>query len=524
MNSDVFTPADRAQFLREGRREEELIVQLERFRSGFPYTKLVRPCTVGSGITVIPREEFPALIAEYTHAAHAGRLMKFVPASGAASRMFHTLLTVQACDATSGSGRRTTPEGISDADWQAFEQFCHHLPRFAFYDALDSVLAQQGFCLTELRAGGQFRPLLDALLTPAGLDYATLPKALLLFHRYANYCRTPVEEHLVEAAHLMLDKGHVARLHFTVSPAHYEAMQHHIDSIRSRYEGSGVQYAIRLSIQKPETDTLAVDLANHPIRLEDGSLLFRPAGHGALIENMHDVQGDILWIKNIDNVVPDHLKEDTYVSTKVLGGYLSTLQRTIFTYLEELVERQVKAQRLHEMLTFARDKLCVSYPEDMPHQPLHKQTDFLYTTFNRPLRVCGVVPNTGEPGGGPFWVEDADGTVSLQIVETSQIDPEASEQQAILASSTHFNPVNLVCGVRDFRGHPFDLRHFVDPETGFIATKSHAGQALKALELPGLWNGAMGHWNTVFVEIPLSTFNPVKTVFDLLRDAHQPQH
>ncbi len=522
MACDIFTDADRALFAKTGRREADIRVQLARFRTGFPYAKLLRPCTVKDGITVIPSAEFAALSVLFTAAARAGRLMKFIPASGAASRMFHALLAIQARENTPDPTQHTASVDPHDADLRDFVHFSHHLPRFAFYEALDAVLTQKGYSLSELRTTGRFGPILDALLSPSGLNYAHLPKALLHFHRYGKLSRTPLEEHLVEAAALMLDDARVARLHLTVSPTHVEAMQYLLERVRDRYELDGVRFAVDLSTQKPSTDTIAVDVENRPFRLSDGTLLFRPAGHGALLENLHDVQGDIVWLKNIDNVVPDHLKHDTYVSTKGLVGYLLRVQQTLFGYMERLTARQVDQPLRDEMVQFAREKLCLTFPADMEDQPLDTQIDRLMTQFNRPLRVCGVVPNTGEPGGGPFWVEAADGTVSLQIVETSQIDPDSADQQAILAASTHFNPVNLVCGVRDFRGQPFDLPRYVDPETGFISTKSHGGRALKAMELPGLWNGAMADWNTVFVEVPLSTFNPVKTVLDLLRDAHQP--
>jgi hypothetical protein len=275
-------------------------------------------------------------------------------------------------------------------------------------------------------------------------------------------------------------------------------------------------------VQSPATDTIAVDLDNNPVRDEQGHLLFRPGGHGALLANLQALAADIVFIKNIDNVVPDRLKEVTYRYKRALGGHLVYLQQQMFAYLEHLAAGKVDADVLEEIRTFARQELAIVIPPGLQHAPQHEQIRFLHDQLNRPLRVCGMVRNEGEPGGGPFWVAHPDGSLSRQIVETSQVDTALPEQRALLAASTHFNPVDLVCGVRDYRGQQFDLQRFADPNTGFISHKTYAGRPLKALELPGLWNGAMAYWNTVFVEVPLSTFNPVKIVLDLLRPEHQP--
>ncbi len=517
MERVIFHDRDRHQIAAQGTTEAAICAQIEMFERGFPFAKLQRPCTIGDGITVIPPHDIDHLTELYNAAANAGSIQKFIPASGAASRMFQTLLAVHSRYPHIDVMQQSTP----DDDLKAFRQFAAGIEQFAFYDDLKAVLAQQGHQLATLMAQGQCQHVLAALLTPAGLNYANLPKALLKFHRYADHCRTPLEEHLVEAATLVRDWQQIARLHLTVSPAHIEAMTQHLQCVRQRYEQHGTHYDITWSTQKPGTDTIAVDPENQPFRDRQGNLLFRPGGHGALLENLNDLQGDVLVIKNIDNVVPDHLKEDTYVSTHLLGGYLIDLQQQSFSALQQLAAQQCDAQSLRQIATLARDKLAIALPDGLEQRPWQDQADVLYTALNRPLRVCGVVPNTGEPGGGPFWVEQPDGTVSLQIIETSQVDT-AEGQRAILASSTHFHPAHMACGVRDYRGEPFDLRHFIDPETGFISQKSYEGRALKALELPGLWNGAMAHWNTVFVEVPLRAFNPVKTVLDLLRPEHQP--
>jgi hypothetical protein len=382
-------------------------------------------------------------------------------------------------------------------------------------------MAAHGLDLEAQLAHGQYTSALEYLLTPRGLNYANLPKGLLPFHRYADHCRTPFEEHLIEAAVYTQDANGVARVHFTVSPEHYDTTTAYLEAVKSRYSAAGVRYEMTFSSQKMSIETLAVDLENRPFHDRHGRLVFRPAGHGALLANLSDLQGDIIFVKNIDNVVPDRLKDVTYIYKRLLGGYLVALQQTTFAYLEQLARQDVDTQSLDQMFAFARQQLSIVPPADMAQRPLQEQRRFLSTHLHRPLRVCGMVKNAGEPGGGPFWVEQADGSLSLQIVESSQVDMASAAQRACFVAATHFNPVDLVCGARDYRGQPFELPRFVDPNTGFISHKSHDGRDLKALELPGLWNGAMAYWNTVFVEVPSLTFNPVKTVLDLLRPEHQ---
>jgi hypothetical protein len=313
----------------------------------------------------------------------------------------------------------------------------------------------------------------------------------------------------------------VARIHFTVSPEHEEPIRAYLDSVRSRYEGNGQSYAVSFSMQKPSTDTIAVDRENNPFRDENGGLVFRPGGHGALLANLQETGGDLIFIKNIDNVVPDALKEETYRYKQALGGLLVDLQHTIFAYVRALRQGVPEAHVLGEMVAFTEHRLEVPIPPAIKQGSREVLRNFLLDRLHRPLRVCGVVQNTGEPGGGPFWVKEATGKISRQIVESSQVDLMSVHQRNLWQAATHFNPVDLVCGIRDYQGQPFALGRFVDPETGFISRKSKDGKELKALELPGLWNGAMAKWNTVFVEVPAITFNPVKTVFDLLRPEHQ---
>jgi hypothetical protein len=478
---------------------------------------------VGDGITVIAPQDISRLTDLYTQTARAGRLQKLVPAAGAASRMFQSLIAISNRYDRIDVSQMPTTAAEHDADYEAFLWFAKGSNNFAFYDALRDALSLQNVHLDTLIDQGEFKPVLDTLLTVCGLHYVNLPKGLLLFHRYPDHCRTPLEEHLVEAATLVSDQSKVARLHFAVSPQHLDAMADFLQRVQPRYEQSGTRYEITWSTQKSSTDTIAVTPDNQLFRDSNGDLLFRPAGHGALLENLHDLQGDLLAIKNIDNVVPDYRKEPTYLSTQLLGGYLVDLQQQAFGHLKLLAAKQVDAAQLKQISAFAQSKLSVALPDEFAQRPRDAQAELLFAALHRPLRVCGVVPNTGEPGGGPFWVEQADGRMSVQIVETSQVDTSAEAQRAILSASTHFNPVHLVCGVRDYRGQPFDLRQFVDPDTGFISQKSYEGKSLKAMELPGLWNGAMAKWNTVFVEVPLNSFNPVKTVLDLLRPEHQPE-
>ena len=520
MEPALLSTADYEELRARGLSEETIQAQVSLFVQGIPFTNLARPCTVGDGITVLTSQELEQYATIYAEAAQAGRAMKFIPASGAATRMFRSLLS---CMHRFEHIREDQVAKAASADRECQEllHWMRGLPQFAFYDDLQAVVARQGLDLDALTAQGRYTEALASLLTPQGLNYANLPKALLKFHRYADHCRTPLEEHLVEAATYTRDSTGVARLHFTMTPAHQDAAMALLESVRGRYEQTGVRYVVTFSTQKPSTDTIAVDLQNRPFRDQQGCLVFRPAGHGALLENLQALEGDIVFVKNIDNVVPDHLKEVTYTYKRALGGYLVALQKQIFAYVRQLVSQQADDRLLAQIFAFLRTPLSTVPPAGIEHQSRSTRMAYLLSVLQRPLRVCGMVPNAGEPGGGPFWVQHADGSQSVQIVETSQVDMDNPEQRALVAAATHFNPVDLVCGVRDYQGQPFNLLQFSDPNTGFISIKSHEGRELKALELPGLWNGSMAKWNTVFVEVPLGTFSPVKTVLDMLRPEHQ---
>ena len=367
---------------------------------------------------------------------------------------------------------------------------------------------------------GCYKTVVDYLLNDKGLGYGQLPKGLLLFHKYGGTQRTPLEEHLVEGA-LYANCNGVVHLHYTVSPEHKNLFEDCVNHVKGEYESKfNVRYCVSFSVQKPSTDTIAVNPDNTPFRNSDGSLLFRPGGHGALIENLNDVDADIVFIKNIDNVVLDKFKEDTVTYKQLLAGVLVSLQTKAFEYLRLLESGQFDDDTLKEIVRFLEQELCCHKPgiNDLEGAEL---VAYLKKKLNRPMRVCGVVKNVGEPGGGPFLAYNSDGTVSLQILESSQIDKDNSDYTKMFTEGTHFNPVDLVCATKDYNGDKFNLPDFVDRSTGFISSKSKNGKELKALELPGLWNGAMSDWNTVFVEVPLSTFNPVKTVNDLLREQHQ---
>ncbi len=516
--SNLFHDRDLEQIEARGITMEKAVSQVEALRRGLPHARLQRPCTVGDGITVIEKGELERLTDIYSQASLSGRTSKFVPASGVASRMFQALVSLRGRPELTQSSAEAERAG---PDHGPLIQFMTGIKRFAFYDDLKSVLGENGLDIAGLIAKGQYAEILEYLLTSRGLNYASLPKGLIKFHRYPDHCRTPIEEQLVEAAATIQDKNGFARVHFTVSPSHQEAVKAHVGEVRRCYEKARVTYEIKISTQKPSTDTLAVDLNNRPFRDRNGKLVFRPAGHGALLENLNDLGGDIVFIKNIDNVVPDRLKGETYIYKRALGGFLIELQKKIFGYLKDLSKAGMSERTLGEAFEFARFMLSIVPPDGIGRRSNEEKAKFLFAKLNRPLRVCGVVRALGEPGGGPFWVGQGDESTSVQIVESSQVDMESAEQRAVWVSSTHFNPVDFVCGVRDYLGVPFGLLNFSDPNSGFISIKSMDGKELKAVELPGLWNGGMAHWNTVFIEVPDITFNPVKTVFDLLKEEHR---
>ena len=505
----MITPQDKEQLAQKGISEAQIAAQLDCFKTGFPYLELSAAASVEKGIVKPDAEEENAFLAAWEDYANADKtIVKFVPASGAASRMFKDLFEFL--------------EAAYNEPTTAFERtFFENLTSFAFYADLSAACEKlTGKTAAQLVQEGNYKAVVAALLTAEGLNYGSLPKGLLKFHSYEDGARTPLEEHLVEGALYAAGKSRRANVHFTVSPEHRLFFEALVNEKAKAYAGKyDVIYNVSFSEQKQSTDTVAADMNNEPFR-DKGKLLFRPGGHGALIENLNDLDADVVFIKNIDNVVPDRLKDDTVRYKKLLAGVLVSLQKQAFSYLELLDSGQYTHEQILEVLHFLQKKLFCKNPETKNLEDA-ELVIYLRNKLNRPMRVCGMVPNVGEPGGGPFLAYNPDGTVSLQILESSQIDMNDPAKKEMFVKGTHFNPVDLVCAVRDYKGHKFDLTAFVDKATGFISYKSKNGKELKALELPGLWNGAMSDWNTVFVEVPLSTFNPVKTVNDLLRDQHQ---
>ena len=483
--------------------------QLNNFKTGFPYLKVDGAATIGSGIVKLTDDQTKEFIEFWDkYKAENYDILKFVPASGAASRMFKNLFAFLDSDYNNPT-----------TDFEKY--FFANIKQFAFYDELNKTcLTLHNKGVEELVETEKYKTVVAALLKEDGMNYGQLPKGLLLFHKYDEGIRTAMEEHLVEAAQYASTNGK-AQVHFTVSEEHIELFKQKVEEKKSYYEQMfNVSYDISFSTQKASTDTVAANPDNTPFRNDDGSLLFRPGGHGALIQNLNELNADIVFIKNIDNVVPDHLKDETTKWKKVIAGVLVELQQKCFDYLKLLKSSQYDKQDILTVKDFLEHELCCKLDHAKAMSDI-ELVDFLIEKLNRPIRVCGMVKNSGEPGGGPFFVYNADNTISLQILESSQLDVNNPETMNMFTKGTHFNPVDLVCATKDYKGNKFNLPDFVDPLTGFISKKSKNGKDLKALELPGLWNGAMSNWNTIFVEVPAITFNPVKIVNDLLREQHQ---
>lgn len=504
----MISKADQALLSKKGITAEQVAEQLKTFKTGFPFLKLEGAATIGKGVLNPSQQEIEGYLKGWDDYCSGGNaILKFVPASGAASRMFKDLFAFLSAD-----------YDVPTTDFE--KKFFDNIEKFAFYGDLDAMCVKNNkLSVKELIEKGQYRDVVFNLLDFTGMNYGSLPKGLLKFHTYDNAARTSAEEHFVEGALYAATNG-VVKLHFTVSPNHKALFEELVAEKKTYYESLfNVRYEISFSEQKQSTDTIAVDADNAPFR-ENGTIVFRPGGHGALIENLNDIDADVIFIKNIDNVVPDRLKPDTVTYKKLLAGILVSAQKQAFEYLNLIDSGNYTREQVEEMIHFLQNDLQCRNAEikDMEDCDL---VLYLRKKLNRPMRVCGMVKNVGEPGGGPFLAYNQDGTVSLQILESSQIDMNNADAKAMFENGTHFNPVDLVCAVKNYKGEKFDLPAFVDKNTGFISHKSKNGRELKAMELPGLWNGAMSDWNTIFVEVPLVTFNPVKTVNDLLRDVHQ---
>jgi hypothetical protein len=523
MSTD-FTAGDREQLAARGVTIEEAERQLELLARPPAPVALVRPCTVGDGIVKIGEVEGRELLQCHADAAERGRVRLFVPASGAATRMFQDLVAVRANPALG------TPAAVDDAaragsgEAKAMRAFLAGIDRFAFFAELKHLAERGGTPLRVLVREGPLAPILDALLGEDGLGFAARPKGLIPFHDYADGPRVPLDEHLLESSQISADADLHCRLHLTVSSEHRAAFEARLAESEPRMrERLDVSFEATFSEQKPSSDTIAADPSGGPFRNGDGRLLFRPAGHGALLENLADLAADLVMVKNVDNVAHDRYKDATFRWSRVLVGLATQLERRAVGLVRRIEADESGA--LDEAAVFVRDSFhCVPPPPAVngaAARPEHDRAAWLLDALSRPIRVCGMVPNTGEPGGGPMWVRGSDGAVTPQIVELSQVDMEDSAQRAVVASATHFNPVFMALALRDAHDRPHPLHRFVDPRAVMVAKKSAGGRELLALERPGLWNGAMAGWNTVFVEVPLSVFNPVKTVNDLLRREHQ---
>jgi hypothetical protein len=508
--SSPFTAQDAAQIRRRGISQKEALRHLALLRTPPESALLDRPCTLGDGIHSLSAEEVRRYAKLFDEARAAGRVMKFVPASGAGTRMFRAVLAHRGADRASLKPRADKGEETAREALEIFE----NLPRFPFYEAVRAAAAKKGHDAAALLKKGLYAPLAEALLA----EIEPLPKALVPVHQGG---KTPLEEHLAEAAALLRDKDGVCRLHVTVSEEHLTRFRDLMIASAPKLEKElKAKFKVEFSVQKRSTDTLAADLKDKPFRLADGSLLFRPAGHGALLENLQASRGDVVFVRNIDNVAPEGLREETLKWKRALGGMLIELQNEIARCARWLASKPEDDQVIDQAFRLLLGRLSIAAPDALKKAGRDERRRFLLSKLNRPVRVCGVVENSGEPGGGPFWVKRK-GEVSLQIVERAQVSERSKEQQSVFASATHFNPVDLACGLRDPDGRPYDLRRHVDEEAVFVSRKSEDGRELKALERPGLWNGGMADWNTVFVEVPASTFHPIKTLKDLLREGHQ---
>ena len=503
----MISTSDLDQMKALGISQEDIEKQRQFFVNGFPPLPIIGNVADGDGVRKISEDEIPELIESWDKACENLDVQKFVPASGAASRMFKALYAFVNADSPALD------------DHPAAKEFVEKITDFAFYEDLIQALDKAGYDFEKLMAGEAYQLIVAYVLNEEGLNYGFLPKGLLKFHNYDAGSRTAAEEHLAEAAEYAVSKGKDIYIHFTVSPQHKELFASHLEDARKPFEERyGVTYHITFSEQDPSTNTMAVDFENEPFRLDDGSILFRPAGHGALLKNLNALDSDVVLIKNIDNIVPDRIKDATFTYKKLLGALLVRYQTKTFEYLRKLDDVDLVTDNLiSEIEDFLAHSVFYRLSPEYAGLSLKDKIATLHGVLNRPIRVCGMVVNTGATGGGPFWVENGDGSASLQIVETAQMDMEDPKIKSLLSGANYFNPVDLVCGLKDYKGNAFDLMHYRDDNTGIITEKSMGGRNLKALELPGLWNGSMADWLTVFMEVPAITFNPVKSVNDLSR-------
>lgn len=492
--------------------------QLNLFNTDVKIPELIKPCLLNDGIIKFSEDQYDKLLLNHKVAADDGRLTKFVPASGAASRMFQKLQTViKKYENLSFDELKLKSE--SDKDVHAVIQFLINLKLFAFYDDLISILKVDDEGVKKIISKSPVILLRKVLFEP-GLNYSSKPKGAIRFHKYKTKCRTAFEEQIYESLSYVIDKSGIVKIHFTLSEEHLILFKEIIENLRSEI-GTEFSAEITTSFQKKSTNTIAVNEKNELLFDEDGNIILRPGGHGALLENLNDLDADIVIIKNIDNLIIEQRSVDTILYKKLLIGYLVQLQKQVFRFIDVIMNNKFDQITFNEIIDFSKEKLLISTPAEFNNWDDETKKDYMLIKLNRPIRVCGMVKNVGEPGGGPFWVKSNNNVLSLQIVEQAQINMSDENQKSIFMQSTHFNPVDLICGLKDYKGNKFDLRKFVDDKSGIITKKSKDGVELKALELPGLWNGSMADWITIFVEVPITTFNPVKEVNDLLRKEHQ---
>lgn len=508
-----FSDQDLAQLKRKGISKDKVLSQIETFKEGIPFVNLEKAAIVGEGISRFSFDEEKRLIEYFQSSSEKLSLLKFVPASGAASRMFKAMFNfIESYNPSTES----LSDYINRTDNKDVKQFTDGMKKLPFYDLIFNKISEKANSEGELAYS-----FVKEMLEEQGLNYGFYPKGLLPFHKYNTGSATPFKEHLKEGAYYAKAKDS-ANLHFTISEQHEDMFKEEYKKVGPQIsEETNTKFNISYSNQKPSTDTLAVDMNNEPFRNSDGSILFRPGGHGALIENLNDQDADIIFIKNIDNVVIESNLNAVANSKKVLAGLLLEKQSKAFEFAKILDTGNISTEQLATISKYLQEELNVRFTKAFDTKTDEEKISELKQKINRPIRICGMVKNEGEPGGGPFWIKDDNGNVSLQIIESAQIDMSNDHQVSILKNATHFNPVDLVCGIRNYKGKKYNLLDFVDTKQGFITEKTKEGKELKALELPGLWNGAMAYWNTIFVEVPLVTFNPVKTVNDLLKPSHQ---
>ncbi len=498
---------------------EKILQQLKIFKNGILKSNLISPAKIKNGILGLSEEEFEEKAAFFDLKKENLKLKKFVPASGAASRMFKFLSAfLNDFDIT----RETINAYINRKKDSDLSIFIVAMDKFPFFEALDKKLREIYPDFEVLDRDYKNYYFIKTLLSSDYFDFANKPKAVLPFHQYKTHIANPIEEHLNECVHYA-SSNEVSNLHFTVSEAHQNLFENEVKVLKEKVEkDSGIEINISYSYQNKSTDSITVNDQNEFVRDKNNNLIFRPGGHGALIENLNELDADVIFVKNIDNVIQNHI-DKIALYKKALAGVLIKVQQKVFDYLDKIEKQEIKESNLEEIVAFLSKKLNIELGNDFNKFTFENKVNKIKDLLDRPIRVCGMVKNEGEPGGGPFWVMNDKGSISLQIVETSQVDLTNKKQQEILAAATHFNPVDLVCGIKNYKNEKFDLLKFVDPKAGFIVEKSVDGKLVKSYELPGLWNGAMANWLTIFVAVPLITFNPVKTVNDLLKPAHQPQ-